>query len=231
MPMFWHGLATKGIVATPHSQRSYAQLHLQLDNFIDELPLTAIIDDAEAALGTAVQTAVKRPDEQAFALANGQNLMFCEDAARRLNLALQRTPGINQFHIRVIHAESLHAHDAVAESSWRREQKMIRCQSLVWGAPGQPLTTPLSLEFESASLTAIIGANGCGKSSLLKVIAGLQKPLAGKGGNGCSTPKRHFSFLPQQQRLDPAVSISLEELIAAGFWGRRLSRHSCARSD
>ena len=76
----------------------------------------------KAALGTAVQTAVKRPDEQAFALANGQNLMFCEDAARRLNLALQRTPGIKQLHIRVIHAESLHAHDAVAESSWQREQ-------------------------------------------------------------------------------------------------------------
>jgi GTP cyclohydrolase I len=48
--------------------------------------------------------------------------MFCEDAARRLNLALQRTPGINRFHIRVIHVESLHAHDAVAESSWQREQ-------------------------------------------------------------------------------------------------------------
>jgi GTP cyclohydrolase I len=118
----WLG-STKGIVATPHSQRSYAQLHLHLDDFIDELPLTAIINDAEAALGTAVQTAVKRPDEQAFALANGQNLMFCEDAARRLNLALQRTPGINRFHIRVIHAESLHAHDAVAESSWHREQQ------------------------------------------------------------------------------------------------------------
>jgi len=118
----WLG-STKGIVATPHSQRSFAQLHLHLDNFIDELPLTTIINDAEAALGTAVQTAVKRPDEQAFALANGQNLMFCEDAARRLNLALQRTPGINQFHIRVIHAESLHAHDAVAESSWQRERK------------------------------------------------------------------------------------------------------------
>jgi GTP cyclohydrolase I len=117
----WLG-STKGIVATPHSQRSYAQLHLHLDIFIDELPLTAIIDDAEAALGTAVQTAVKRPDEQAFALANGQNLMFCEDAARRLNLALQRTPGIKQLHIRVIHAESLHAHDAVAESSWQQEQ-------------------------------------------------------------------------------------------------------------
>lgn len=116
----WLG-STQGILATPHSQRSIAELHLQLDEFIDELPLTAIINDAEAALGTAVQTAVKRADEQAFALANGQNLMFCEDAARRLNLALRRTPGVSAFHLRVVHAESLHAHDAVAQSRWQRE--------------------------------------------------------------------------------------------------------------
>jgi GTP cyclohydrolase I len=65
---------------------------------------------------------VKRADEQAFALANGQNLMFCEDAARRLHLALKRSPGIDGFHVRVVHAESLHAHDAVAEShcNWQR---------------------------------------------------------------------------------------------------------------
>lgn len=116
----WLG-STQGIIATPHSQRSAAQLHLHLDEFVDGLPLTSTINDAEAALGTAVQTAVKRADEQAFALANGQNLMFCEDAARRLNLALRRSPGIREFHLRVIHAESLHAHDAVAESHWRRE--------------------------------------------------------------------------------------------------------------
>ena len=116
----WLG-SSQGIIATPHSQRSTAHLHVYLDEFIDELPLTAIINDAEAALGTAVQTAVKRADEQAFALANGQNLMFCEDAARRLNLALRRSPGVSAFHLQVIHAESLHAHDAVAESRWHRE--------------------------------------------------------------------------------------------------------------
>jgi len=116
----WLG-SSQGIIATPHSQRSTAQLHMHLDGFIDELPLSVIINDAEAALGTAVQTAVKRADEQAFALANGQNLMFCEDAARRLNLALRRSPGVSGFHLRVIHAESLHAHDAVAESHWHRE--------------------------------------------------------------------------------------------------------------
>lgn len=99
---------------------------------------------------------------------------------------------------------------------------MIRCQSLSWGAPGQALTAPLNLELDSGSLTAIIGANGCGKSSLLKVIAGLQKPLAGTVA--LSVPRQSgLSFLPQQQHLDRQFPISLEELVAAGFWGRRLS--------
>ncbi|MNW07672.1 GTP cyclohydrolase FolE2 [compost metagenome] len=92
-----------------------------MDDTLDDLPLIAAINAAEAALGTAVQTAVKRADEQAFALANGQNLMFCEDAARRLHLALRRFPGLCGFTVRVVHAESLHAHNAVAESHWVRQ--------------------------------------------------------------------------------------------------------------
>lgn len=97
---------------------------------------------------------------------------------------------------------------------------MIRCQALRWGAPGQPLTPAVDFELPKGSLTAVIGANGSGKSSLLKVIAGLQKPLAGnividvprKGG---------LSFLPQQQHLDRQFPISLQELVAAGFWGNK----------
>jgi GTP cyclohydrolase IB len=115
----WLG-STQGIVATPHSQRSTARLHLRLETAAEVFPVLQLIDHVEAALGTAVQTAVKRADEQAFALANGQNLMFCEDAARRLALALQQVPAIKGFNLSVIHAESLHAHDAVAHSSWDR---------------------------------------------------------------------------------------------------------------
>lgn len=113
----WLG-SSQGIVATPHSQRSAAILQTQLSNDQRALPIEVIIDEAEAALGTAVQTAVKRADEQAFALANGQNLMFCEDAARRLNVALKAVPGVQGFNLKVVHAESLHSHDAVAESRW-----------------------------------------------------------------------------------------------------------------
>ncbi|MFU2328451.1 metal ABC transporter ATP-binding protein [Pseudomonas sp. NFX98] len=99
---------------------------------------------------------------------------------------------------------------------------MIRCQSLRWGAPGQPLTPPLDIELPKGSMTAVIGANGSGKSSLLKVIAGLQKPLAGK--ILVDAPRKGgLSFMPQQQHLDRQFPISLQELVAAGFWGSKQS--------
>lgn len=113
----WLG-STAGILATPHSQRSEARLQVRLDPTREQLPVIQLLDSAEAALGTALQTAVKRADEQAFALANGQNLMFCEDAARRLHHALRKQEGLLGFNLEVVHTESLHAHDAVASSSW-----------------------------------------------------------------------------------------------------------------
>jgi GTP cyclohydrolase I len=106
----------QGMRATPHSQRSVAAVTVQLDPSLATLPLTALIDRAESALRTPVQTAVKRIDEQAFARRNGENLMFCEDAARRLQAAFDVEPGVLDFHLRVTHLESLHAHDAVAEA-------------------------------------------------------------------------------------------------------------------
>jgi GTP cyclohydrolase I len=115
----WLG-STQGILATPHSQRSIAQLNCQLNLTQGILPIVDLINAVEKSLGTAVQTAVKRIDEQAFALANGQNLMFCEDAARRIHRILVKQDYINQFKATVIHQESLHAHDAVAVTHWQR---------------------------------------------------------------------------------------------------------------
>ncbi|MGJ7547386.1 GTP cyclohydrolase FolE2 [Pseudomonas alloputida] len=114
----WLG-SSQGIVATPHSQRSQALISVRLQDNLESLPIIELINQIEASLGTAVQTAVKRADEQAFALANGQNLMFCEDAARRLHRSLRQLQWATAFKLRVEHAESLHAHDAVASSQWR----------------------------------------------------------------------------------------------------------------
>ena len=99
-------------LATPHSQRSEAQVQVELKPAAQNLGLIALIDAIEQALATPVQTAVKRADEQAFAALNGQNLMFVEDAARRLINGLAISDGEAYVHVR--HIESLHPHDAVA---------------------------------------------------------------------------------------------------------------------
>jgi len=109
----WLG-TEQGICATPHSQRSAADIRLKLAPSFEAFPFLEMIDLVEDALKTPVQAAVKREDEQAFAYLNGQNLMFCEDSARRLQIALTGQSRIEDFWARCRHFESLHPHNAVA---------------------------------------------------------------------------------------------------------------------
>jgi GTP cyclohydrolase I len=109
----WLG-TTDGIVATPHSQRSVAEIKVKLNSATVNFPIVDIVDAIENALKTPVQAAVKREDEQEFARLNGQNLMFCEDAARRLQYVMNQMTEYDDFWLRINHLESLHAHDAVS---------------------------------------------------------------------------------------------------------------------
>lgn len=108
--------------ATPHSQRSEASIEVQLAADSDHFPMSHLIDLAEQTLATPVQTAVKRADEQAFAKLNGQNLMFVEDAVRRLHTKLQQE--FPAFAIDVAHLESLHPHDAIARVRYPEQESL-----------------------------------------------------------------------------------------------------------
>ncbi len=104
-------------VATPHAQRSLAQVSVELaqPEKMSIAEWISVINHAESALGTPVQTAVKRVDEQEFARLNGENLMFCEDAARKLRAAFDSSDAYLDYSIYVEHQESLHPHSAVAK--------------------------------------------------------------------------------------------------------------------
>jgi GTP cyclohydrolase I len=103
-------------LATPHNQRSYAYIKMDLDKSYWP-DMDAFIFQLEDAIGTPVQTAVKREDEQEFARLNGSNLMFCEDAARKLKLHLNTLDFVSDYWFKIEHQESLHAHNAVAIDS------------------------------------------------------------------------------------------------------------------
>lgn len=111
-------LGTKqGMIATPHAQRSWAKLKFARRSKVgEELPkiCEGLIDEIEAIIETPVQSAVKRIDEQEFARLNGQNMMFCEDAARKIKAAYINNPQWTLLTGEVHHVESLHPHEAVA---------------------------------------------------------------------------------------------------------------------
>lgn len=109
----WLG-KSENIVATPHSQRSQLKVKLRFDENKKDLSFMEYIDLLEKTLATPVQTAVKREDEQEFARLNASNLMFCEDAARKIHAALNSKPEIKDFWLKVDHKESLHPHNAVS---------------------------------------------------------------------------------------------------------------------
>lgn len=112
----WLGKDTS-IMATPHGQRSHANISITPTHHDRDFDFINLIDLAENALKTPVQTAVKRIDEQEFARRNGENLMFAEDAARSLAKTFDNESSVRDFNLEVIHYESLHNHNAYASAS------------------------------------------------------------------------------------------------------------------
>ena len=109
-----HARATRGQLATPHSQRSVARLSLCTAPDAGILWFEDVVDLCRAAIPTETQVMVKREDEQAFAELNAANPIFVEDAVRLFAERVGADDRIADYRIVASHQESLHSHDAVA---------------------------------------------------------------------------------------------------------------------
>ncbi|MBL7664368.1 MAG: GTP cyclohydrolase I FolE2 [Bacteriovoracaceae bacterium] len=111
---FKAGLTTEGNgIAAAHSQRSKATCKIQIDPQSDFF-LEDLVQHMRTAIPTETQSLVKRVDEQAFAILNGENPMFVEHASKRLFKTLNSDARILDWIVTLEHFESLHSHNAVA---------------------------------------------------------------------------------------------------------------------
>ncbi len=94
---------------------------------------------------------------------------------------------------------------------------MITLNNVVIGHQGKPVVSPVSGRFEPHTLTAIIGANGTGKSTLLKTLAGLLPPLTGEL-MFAERVKPHIGYLPQQADIDRQFPVNVLDVAAMGCW-------------
>lgn len=84
-----------------------------------------------------------------------------------------------------------------------REQVSVRAENLSFGYQSkQLLWKDVSFECQSGDIVGIVGKNGTGKSSLIRVLMGLEKPKSGKisiaGKYASKQQRRHKSFYVMQ---------------------------------
>jgi zinc/manganese transport system ATP-binding protein len=94
---------------------------------------------------------------------------------------------------------------------------VITLDDLTVAYAGRPAIHHLSGRFAAGSLTAVVGPNGGGKSTLLKALAGLVQPAGGHIERAAPARDR-LAFLPQLPELDRRFPISVLDAVLLGHW-------------
>lgn len=102
--------------------------------------------------------------------------------------------------------------DVVNAARWA-----VRLHDLTVSHRGHPAVHHLSGEFRRGALTAVIGPNGGGKTSLMSVLAGVALDHQGRVERPAAA---QIAYLPQVSQLDRSVPVTVFELVALGLWAR-----------
>jgi ATP-binding cassette subfamily F protein 3 len=95
---------------------------------------------------------------------------------------------------------------------------VLRCQHLAKSFAGKKVFNNISFHLERGQRAGLIGPNGCGKTTLLEIICGLQKPDSGKVSFGHYVELAYFSQL--RNDLDPGNSAADEIWSLRPSWTR-----------
>lgn len=99
---------------------------------------------------------------------------------------------------------------------------------LVYG--GVPLFDGLDLRLPASRITALLGPSGVGKSSLLRLIAGLEHGAEGQVHDGAGAPLAgRVAYMAQQDLLMPWLDLVGNVAIGARLRGARPDRDRAAR--
>ncbi len=94
--------------------------------------------------------------------------------------------------------------------------------SLRFGA--RQLWTHLNLTVRPGEFLAVLGANGSGKTSLLRVILGQQRLSGGTvtiAGHPAHRGSQDIGYIQQQRRVDPLTPLRARDLVGQGLDGHR----------
>src|SRR3954452_5231260 len=113
-------------------------------------------------------------------------------------------------------------------SGRRRERyvsdPLVRFENATLDYHGRQVWQDLSLAFEPGSFVAILGPNGSGKTSLLRVILGLTTLASGRVEVLGGAPRRGnpgIGYVPQHSTFDRDLPLRGRDLVSLGLDGHR----------
>jgi len=91
----------------------------------------------------------------------------------------------------------------------------IKCENVTFAYDKKDAVTDVSFEINEGDYLCILGENGTGKSTLVKLLLGLIKPESGTiTYNGIKNTE--IGYLPQSTQTDPLFPASVREVVLQG---------------
>ncbi len=93
---------------------------------------------------------------------------------------------------------------------------LIKCTGLKLGYEGRAILDNIDFELAGGEYLCIIGENGVGKSTLIKALLRLKKPMDGSIVTGDGLKAKEIGYLPQQTAAQKDFPASVYEVVLSG---------------
>jgi len=97
---------------------------------------------------------------------------------------------------------------------------LLTCENVTLGYDGHAVLSGVSFEVCAGDYLCIVGENGSGKTTMMKTILGLQKPLSGKITFGDGLSQTEIGYLPQQTIVQKDFPATVREIVLSGCQAR-----------
>lgn len=108
---------------------------------------------------------------------------------------------------------------------------LLSCRGLTLGYERQALVEGLTLDVTAGDYLCVLGENGSGKSTFLKSVLGLIRPLGGEILRSDALKLSGIGYLPQQTQSQRDFPATVKEIVLSGFLSARGFRFSYTAAE
>lgn len=112
-----------------------------------------------------------------------------------------------------------------------KPEALIELEGIWFGYERKPVLEAVSLQISSGDFLAIIGPNGGGKTTLVKIIIGLLSPWTGSVVSHLSGRRGAMGYVPQFADFDESFPLKVFDVVRMGRLGARGPRRFYSKAD